>query len=73
MAILVVLAFLVIAALEVPGLVKKRMWRELAVFLVLLLFGMALSIPQALGLPVPSPNDPVEIILKPFAGWLTPK
>lgn len=67
------LVFLVIIALEVPGLVKEKMWRELAAFAFLLFFGMALSIPQVLGLQVPSPNEPIEMIFKPFAEWLTPK
>jgi len=73
MVIVVVLVFLVIIALEVPGLVKEKMWRELTAFAVLLSFGMALSIPQALGLQLPSPNAPIELIFKPFAEWLAPK
>jgi len=73
MVVLVVLVFLVIIAIEVPGLVKEKMWRELTAFAVLLLFGMTLSIPQVLGMHVPSPNVPIELIFKPFAEWLTPK
>lgn len=70
MIILVLLAFIIIIALEVPGLVKDKMWRELITFSVLLLIGMSLSIPQTLGMEIPSPNDLIIIIFKPFAEWL---
>ncbi|SFR00233.1 hypothetical protein [Desulfoscipio geothermicus] len=70
MVILVILAFLGIIGIEVPGLVKKKMWRELIAFSVLLLVGMALSIPQALGIQVPSPNKPIELLFKPLVEWM---
>jgi len=70
MVILVILAFLGIIGIEVPGLVKKKMWLELIAFSVLLLAGMALSIPQALGIQVPSPNKPFELLFKPLVDWM---
>jgi len=71
MAILsLLLIFLIIIWIEVPALVRKKMWRELIVFSILLLIGMMLSIPQALGIHVPSPDDLVAVIFKPFSEWL---
>jgi len=64
------MAFLGIIGLEVPGLVRKKMWRELTAFAALLIIGMALSIPQALGMTVPNPNSYLEIIFKPLVEWL---
>lgn len=73
MVILVILAFVAITAIEAPGLVKDNMWRELAAFAAFIVLGMGLCIPLALGLAIPSPNLPLEIIFKPLAQWLTPK
>lgn len=72
MIVLALFAFLLIIAIEVPGLVKKRMWRELAAFAVILGVGMSLSILQILGVELPSPITFIEAIYKPFAEWLKP-
>lgn len=44
MTALVLVGFLAVAALEVPGLVRRRYWRELAAFGVLWTAGLALSL-----------------------------
>ncbi|MBM7856120.1 hypothetical protein JOC37_002550 [Desulfohalotomaculum tongense] len=70
MIVALLLVFLGIIWLEVPGLVQKKMWRELIAFSVFMLIGMALSIPQVLGIPVPTPNKPIEALFKPFTQWM---
>jgi len=70
--VLALFAFLLIIAIEVPGLVKKRMWRELAAFAVILWVGMSLSILQILGVELPSPITFIEGFYKPLAEWLKP-
>lgn len=70
MIVLALLAFLFIMAIEVPGLVKKKMWRELIAFAVFLWIGMSLSILQILGVELPSPIKFIEALYKPFAEWL---
>ena len=70
MIILVVLAFIGIILFEAPGLVKKKMWRELAAFSVYLWIGMALSIPQALGIKMPNPTKAIEALFKPISELL---
>lgn len=68
--LLLVLAFLLIIALEVPGLVKKKAWRELTAFSFFLFLGFALALPQVLGLEVPNPSNAIEALYKPLAEWL---
>ena len=64
------LIFIVIIALEVPALIKKKLWRELITFSVLLLIGMTYSYGQLLDLPLPNPTDWVEAIFKPVSQYL---
>lgn len=70
MIVLVLLAFVLIIWIEVPGLVKKKMWRELAAFSVFLAIGMALAIPQVYGIRPFKPNAPIEALFKPLVDLL---
>ncbi len=70
MIALLFLLFIGIILLEVPGLVKKKMWRELVAFSVYLLAGMALSIPQVLGIKLPNPTRVIETVFKPLSELL---
>ena len=62
MVILLILIFLCIILFEVPRLVREEMWRELAVFFVLLAIGFGISLAQAMGLPIPNPTKIIETI-----------
>ena len=64
MVLVLILVFLVIIALEVPGLVRKKMWRELVAFSILLVIGMVFSFGQALGYEMPNPNKGIEYMFK---------
>ncbi|TEB16468.1 hypothetical protein Psfp_01296 [Pelotomaculum sp. FP] len=70
MIVLLVLVFIAIIAFEAPGLVKKKMWRELVAFSVLLLIGMVLSFGQALKLPVPNPTKGIDAVFKPVTQFI---
>lgn len=64
------LLFLGIILWEAPGLVRKKMWPELAAFAAYLLLGMALSFPQALGVELPNPTRACEALFKPISELL---
>lgn len=64
------LIFIVIIAIDAPVLIKKRMWRELAAFSVLLIIGMVYSYGQVLDLPLPNPTDYITAIFKPVSQYL---
>lgn len=68
--VLALLGFAFVIWLEAPGLIKKKMWRELIAFSVYLAAGLALSIPQLLGVRPFEPNAPIEALYKPIAEWL---
>lgn len=70
MIILLLSAGALIIRLEVPGLIKKQMWRELAAFAVFLAVGLALAIPQVYGIRPFDPNALVEALFKPVGEWL---
>ncbi|MGE5485429.1 MAG: hypothetical protein ACM3X4_10465 [Ignavibacteriales bacterium] len=70
MVVSLILLFISIILFEVPGLIRKKMWGELAAFSVYLLIGMALSIPQAMGIRLPNPTKTIEALFKPLAEWL---
>lgn len=70
MILLLLLLFAGVVLMEVPGMVKNNMWRELAVFFIFLVVGMALSIPQALGVKIPSPTKPIEALFRPLSELL---
>lgn len=67
MIAIILLGFAAIILLQVPGLVKKKMWRELGAFSAYLLIGMALVIPQVLGVKLPNPNEAILVLFKPLA------
>lgn len=62
-----ILVFGILLALEVPGLVKKQMRRELAVYFLLMVIGAVYSIDQVFDWPLPNPTKGVEAIFKPLA------
>lgn len=68
--ILLVVIFIIIVAFEVPGMIKKKMWRELIAFSLLLLIGMALSFGQALKLPLPNPTRGIEAVFGPVSRFI---
>lgn len=63
----IIAAAAVILAIEVPPLLKKKLKKELAVFSVLLIFGVGLGIAQALHMKIPNPTDWLIAIYKPLS------
>jgi len=62
--------FMIIIASEVPRLIREKMWKELGVFLILLLMGAGLSFAVVLNIPVPNPTNIMERVFEPFTTWL---
>jgi len=62
---LLLLAFGLIMVIEVPGLVRRGMWRELAAFGGLMVVGMALSVFEVMGIEVPTLTELTEVVFGP--------
>ena len=60
------MAFGLIIALEVPGLVRREMWRELATFGGLMVVGMTLSTAEVLGIELPTLTELTNVIFTPL-------
>ncbi|MNI46351.1 hypothetical protein D3C73_1008100 [compost metagenome] len=56
-----------IALLEVPTLWKKKLVKELCVFVILLLIGAGLNFALAVHVPIPTPLDLLAWIYKPIS------
>lgn len=59
--------FIVIILLEVPRLLKQKMWRELAAFSFFLACGMILALLGVFNVEFPGPTAFVEVFFAPFA------
>ncbi|MFF2588118.1 hypothetical protein ACFVSS_09560 [Peribacillus butanolivorans] len=71
MAVTVILVIVaIIIAIDVPSLLRKKLKKELWIFSVLLLFGTALSISQALNIKIPNPLDWITAIYKPLSDMI---
>lgn len=67
--ILTVLLFdTAVCTIEIPKMLKKKLYRELWTFSVLLAIGTTLTIMKSLDLKIPNPNDLVMWVYSPFEG-----
>ncbi|UUZ86247.1 hypothetical protein LJK88_24260 [Paenibacillus sp. P26] len=66
----IVSASIVIAIIEIPSLLERKLRKELWVFSLLLLMGTALSCAKMLGANLPNPSDWLTVVLKPVSDAL---
>ncbi len=64
MIFLLIIAFAGIALYEVPGLVRKKYWREFAVFSFFFLLAFVLALLQTVGVKIPSPIKGIQYVIK---------
>lgn len=70
MVFVLALVFLGLIAVEAPGLIMKRQWRELGAFGGLMVIAMFLSFAEVLQLPIPNPTKGLEMIFNPVAEFI---
>ncbi|RJX28958.1 MAG: hypothetical protein C4554_01660 [Dethiobacter sp.] len=64
MIILLIMVFTGVALFEVPGLIRKKYWRELIVFSFFLLLAFIMTLLQIIGVKIPSPVKGILNLLK---------
>lgn len=69
---LVLIALMIMLAIDLPWLIKEKMWRELAAYIVLVVLWLGLTIPQVLGITLPSPSSCIAEVFKPLSDLLKP-
>lgn len=71
MAIVSILSVLlfstVLSIVEIPKMLKEKLYRELWTFIVLLSFGTVLVILKSLNVDIPNPSDFVQWVYSPFS------
>lgn len=60
---LIVLGFGIICYIEIPQLIERKYWKELAIFSAFLLLAFVLIVMHSIGIKLPNPNEPAEILL----------
>jgi hypothetical protein len=64
MIFLLIVIFIGVAFLELPGLIKRRYWRELKVFSLFLLIAFIMSLFHIIGIPLPNPVKEMDYLVK---------
>lgn len=70
MDILVIFVCVLIILIEVPLLIKKKMWRELAVFGAYMAVALTTGVLLLLDITEITPTKIIELIYKPMALWM---
>lgn len=61
---MLIMFFIGVVFIEVPELIRKKYWRELTVFSLLLLLAFILSLLQTMGVKIPSPMKGIQYLIK---------
>jgi len=64
MIFLLIIAFIGMALFEVPGLISRKWWWELAVFSILLLFSFVLCLMQIIGAELPNLTKEITYLVR---------
>lgn len=64
MMILLLLGFAAAAAVDLPGLLRQRAWRTLAVYGVFMLAALAVAVLRQLDVPLPNPVKNTQYLVR---------
>ena len=68
MIVLLLIGFAMLALWQIPGLVRKRWWRELICFAVLWFMGFIFSVMVSMGINLPPISTIINKLLTGFLG-----
>ena len=61
--LIIILVFAGAALIDIPGLIKKKQWKELITASSLLFIGFVLSLLQVIGVKLPNPNKGITFLI----------
>lgn len=64
--LLILTGFAVIVAIELPRLIKQKIYHKIVIFFVLIILGITLSLGQVLQLPIPNVTKGIETVTRPI-------
>ena len=70
MIVFLLAAFAALILLEVPGLIKKKQWRELTAYSVLMLLALVISVLYLEHITIPNPVKNTQYYLKDMVEYL---
>lgn len=65
--LLLCLLYAAVFAIQVPGIVRRKDWRDLIVYSTFMLFSFAIALVVVLGVGIPSPTDLIVRLIGGFA------
>jgi len=71
--IILIVVYILILVLNVPGLIKRKEWRELTAFSVLYVIAFTLGLLYVLDVPIPSPMKGLQHLIADVLGIKYPK
>lgn len=71
--IFLLLIYAFIAVLNIPGMIKEKEWRELAVFSIFYAAGFLLGLLYVLDIPIPSPMEGLDHLIVQVMGIKYPE
>jgi len=66
----IVVLFLVLVFYQVPGMIRRGLWGELAAYAFFWVLGLTVAVAMALGMKVPNPTHGIEFVYRPLASVL---
>ncbi len=70
MIIYIIFFLTIVLALQLPGLIKKRLWKDLIVYLIIFFLGSLYSIGIILDWSLPNPTKFMEYKFEPVSQFL---
>ena len=64
MIILTIIAFAIIALMDLPKLIKNKYWYDLAVYSSFFIFALTIAVLQSFGVTMPNPMKGIAFVLK---------
>lgn len=65
---LVIISFAAIAAIELPGMVKKKQWRDVVLYSIVFVPVLALAVLMAFDMKIPSPIKAIQTFYRDVLG-----